>query len=105
MLGEERNPFAVYVISRSHSWRGASPMTKTEKNRLSAVIRATEYLFLENIALKLVLEHRAVPNWQRLLERLLGARGILAGGRLKFRVLYDHLPPPPDPSLPPHALL
>jgi hypothetical protein len=34
-------------------------MTKAEKNRLSTVIRATEYLFLENIALKLVLEHRA----------------------------------------------
>ena len=28
------------------------PMTKQEKKRLSAVLRATEYLFLENIALK-----------------------------------------------------
>ncbi|MGA8617905.1 MAG: hypothetical protein WB660_05225 [Candidatus Sulfotelmatobacter sp.] len=27
-------------------------MTKEEKKRLSAVLRATEYLFLENIALK-----------------------------------------------------
>jgi hypothetical protein len=31
-------------------------MTKQEKQRLSAVLRAAEYLFLENIALKLVLE-------------------------------------------------
>ena len=31
-----------------------------EKNRLSAVLRATEYLFLENIALKLVQEQAAV---------------------------------------------
>jgi hypothetical protein len=31
-------------------------MTKQEKKRLSAVLRATAYLFLENIALKLVLE-------------------------------------------------
>lgn len=31
-------------------------MTKDEKQRLSAVLRATEYLLLENIALK-VLEH------------------------------------------------
>ena len=45
-------------------------MTKQEKKRLSAFLRATEYLFLENISLKLVLEHREVPNWQKLLERL-----------------------------------
>jgi hypothetical protein len=45
-------------------------MTNQEKKRLSAVLRATEYLFLENIALKLVLEHREVPNWQKLLDRL-----------------------------------
>jgi hypothetical protein len=29
-----------------------------EKKRLSVVLRATEYLFLQNVALKLVLEHR-----------------------------------------------
>ncbi len=55
-------------------------MTKAEKKRLSTVIRATEYLFLENIALKLVLEHRAVSNWQKLLERLLEDKEMLAGG-------------------------
>ena len=65
-------------------------MTKAEKKRLSSVIRATEYLFLENIALKLVLEHRAVPNWQKLLERLLSDKEMLAGVRLKFRDIYDH---------------
>jgi hypothetical protein len=37
-------------------------MIKEEKKRLSAVIRATEYLFLENIALKLVLDHRSGPE-------------------------------------------
>jgi hypothetical protein len=31
-------------------------MTRQEKRRLSAVLRATEYLFLENITLKLVLD-------------------------------------------------
>lgn len=45
-------------------------MTKQEKKRLSSVLRATEYLFLENIALKLVLEHREVPNWQKLLDTI-----------------------------------
>jgi hypothetical protein len=73
-------------------------MNKEEKKRLAAVIRATEYLFLENISLKLVLEHRAVPNWQTLLDRLLGDKEMLAGVRLKFRDLYQALEKSPDPS-------
>jgi len=80
-------------------------MTNAEKNRLSAVIRATEYLFLENIALKLVLEHRAVPNWQKLVERLLEDKEMLAGVRLKFRDLYDQLEESADPSAALEALL
>ena len=80
-------------------------MTKAEKKRLSTVIRTTEYLFLENIALKLVLEHRAVPNWQKLLERLLSDKEILAGVRLKFRDLYDLLEGSEDPSGALEALL
>ncbi len=80
-------------------------MTKAEKKRLSTVIRTTEYLFLENIALKLVLEHRAVPNWQKLLERLLSDKEMLAGVRLKFRDLYDQLEESTDPSAALEALL
>jgi len=80
-------------------------MTNAEKNRLSAVIRATEYLFLENIALKLVLEHRAVPNWQKLVERLWEDKEMLAGVRLKFRDLYDQLEESADPSAALEALL
>jgi len=57
-------------------------MTKQEKQRLSAVLRVTEYLFLENLALKLVLEHREVANWQKLLDHLLADKEILAGARL-----------------------
>ena len=33
---------------------------------------------------ELVLEHRAVANWQKLLEHLLADKEILAGVRLKF---------------------
>lgn len=73
-------------------------MTNAEKKRLLTVIRTTEYLFLENIALKLVLEHREVPHWQKLLERLLEDREILAGVRLKFRDLYQQLEGTVDPS-------
>jgi hypothetical protein len=80
-------------------------MTKQEKKRLSAVLRATEYLFLENIALKLVLEHREVPNWQKLIEHLLADKEMLAGVRLKFRDLYDEIEESADPSAALEALL
>jgi hypothetical protein len=73
-------------------------MTKQEKRRLSAVLRATEYLFLENIALKLVLEHRQVANWEKLLDHLLSDEEMLAGVRLKFSDLYRDLEAAKDPS-------
>jgi hypothetical protein len=81
------------------------PMTKAEKKRLSAVLRATEYLFLENIALKLVLEHRSVPNWQKLVDHLLSDKEMLAGVRLKFSDLYREIEGSTDPSLALEALL
>jgi hypothetical protein len=80
-------------------------MTKEEKKRLSAVLRATEYLFLENIALKLVLEHREVPNWQKLVEHLLSDKEMLAGVRLKFRDLNREIEGSSDPSAALEALL
>ena len=73
-------------------------MTKQEKRRLSSVLRAAEYLFLENIALKLVLEHRQVPNWQKLLDRLVDDPEMLAGVRLKFRDIYKEIEESSDPS-------
>jgi hypothetical protein len=80
-------------------------MTKEEKKRLSAVLRATEYLFLENIALKLVLEHREVPNWQKLVEHLLSDKEMLAGVRLKIRDVYGEIEGSGDPSAALEALL
>jgi hypothetical protein len=74
-------------------------MTKDEKKRLSDILRATEYLFLENIALKLVLEHREVANWQKLLDHLLSDKEMLAGVRLKFSDIYRDMERSPDPSL------
>jgi len=73
-------------------------MTKAEKKRLATVLHATEYLFLENIALKLVLEHRAVPNWQKLLDRLVSDQEMLAGVRLKFSDFYSEIKRSTDPS-------
>jgi hypothetical protein len=80
-------------------------MTKPEKQRLTAVLRATEYLFLENIALKLVLQHREVPHWQKLLDRLLADKEILAGVRLKFKDTYQEVEGSADPSAALDALL
>jgi len=80
-------------------------MTKQEKQRLSAVLRATEYLFLENIALKLVLEHREVQNWHKLLDHLLADKEMLAGVRLKFRDIYQEIEGSADPSAALDALL
>lgn len=74
-------------------------MTKDEKKRLADVLRATEYLFLENIALKLVLEHRKVANWQKLLDHLLSDKEMLTGVRLKFSDFYRDMERSPDPSL------
>lgn len=73
-------------------------MTKAEKERLRDVLRATEYLFLENIALKLALEHRKVANWQKLADRLLDDEEILAGVRLKFGDIYRKLDESPNLS-------
>jgi len=72
-------------------------MTKQEKKRLSSVLRATEYLFLEN-TLKLVLEHREVPNWQKLLDHLLADKEMVAGVRLKFRDVYNEIEGSADQS-------
>ena len=73
-------------------------MTKAEKQRLTALLRATEYLFLENLALKLILEHRKIKNWEKLLDHPLTDKELLAGVTLKFRYLKTELDQSTDPS-------
>jgi len=73
-------------------------MTSAEKMRLSAVLHATEFLFLENMALKLVLEHRGVANWQKLVDHLLADKEMLGGVRLTFRDLYREIEKSSDPT-------
>lgn len=73
-------------------------MTAQERKRLSALLRTTEFLFLENIALKLVLDHRQVPHWQKLVDRLLDDEEMLAGVRLKFRDIYAQIEASGDPT-------
>ena len=80
-------------------------MKEDEKKRLSAVLNATEYLFLENIALKLVLEHRGVANWQQLVDHLLSDKEMLGGVRLTFRDLYREIEKSGDPTVALEAFL
>jgi len=63
-------------------------MTSEEKKRITALARATEYQFLENITPKLVLDHRQVQNWEKLLDKLLADKEMLAGVRLKFQPFH-----------------
>ncbi len=71
-------------------------MTKDERKRVAALIEAAECLFLENLALKLVLEHREVPNWQKLVNKLMEDEELMSGVRLKFSELYAKLERVPD---------
>lgn len=73
-------------------------MTKTEKQQVSELLRATEVLLLENIALKLVLEHRQVPNWHKLLDRLLSDKELLAGVHLRFRDVHREIEATDNPA-------
>ena len=54
--------------------KSASPLSSVRPNT-----------FLENIALKFVLEHRVVSNWQKLPAHLLLGKEMPADVRLKFR--------------------
>ncbi len=63
-------------------------VAKSERKRVSGLIRAAEYLFLENLALKLILDHREVKNWPLLLDRIMHDREMLAGVHLKFADVY-----------------
>ena len=78
--------------------KGRCVLNAAERSRLAALLSATEYLSLENIALKLVLDHRHVDGWQKLVERLLADKEMLGGVRLKFRDIYRELEQAADPS-------
>jgi hypothetical protein len=73
-------------------------MTQRRAQAFAALIEAADCLYLENVALKIVLEHRALANWQKLVNKLMSAPEMLAGIHLKFRNLYEHLERVPDPA-------
>jgi len=71
-------------------------MTKEERKRVAALIEAAECLFLENLALKLVMEYRAVPQWEKLVKKLMEDEELMGGVRLRFADLYGNLERAPD---------
>lgn len=75
-----------------------SPMTRNERKHVSELVRTTEYLLLENLALKLLLEHRKVPGWRKLLDKLLADKEILDGIHLRFKDLYREIDLGDSPS-------
>ena len=74
-------------------------MTRNERNHVSELIRTTEYLLLENLALKLLLEHREVPGWRKLLDKLLADKEMVAGVHLRFRDIYREIEVSDSPSI------
>jgi hypothetical protein len=68
-------------------------MTAEEKKRMLTVIRATEFLFAENAALKTVLLAHGIPLhvWEREAERLVLDPELSPRIRAIFQHLYDEI--------------
>jgi len=65
-------------------------MTDAEKKRMLAVVRAVEFLFSENVALKTVLLSHRIPMhvWQREVDRLVNDPELSPQVHAKFQHLY-----------------
>jgi len=47
----------------------------------------------------MVLDHHAVPNWQKLVDKIMDDAELLAGVHLKFRGLHEKLERTPHPDI------
>lgn len=75
-------------------------MNDGEKKRMLAIVRATEFLFSENCALKAVLLFRRIPQkvWEAECARLMKDSEISQKLRGKFQHLYDEVEQARDES-------
>ncbi|PYY20035.1 MAG: hypothetical protein DMG60_01740 [Acidobacteria bacterium] len=80
-------------------------MTRNERKHVAELLRTTEYLLLENLALKLLLEHRQVPGWRKLLDKLLADKEMVAGVHLRFKDIYREIELSDSPSSALHTLV
>ena len=75
-------------------------MTESEKKRMLAIVRAVEFLFSENCALKTVLFSRRVPQnvYEREVSRLMEDPELSGQLHAKFLHLYDEIEQAHDES-------
>jgi len=82
-------------------------MTDAEKKRMLAVVRAAEFLYSENCALKTVLLSRRIPQqtWELECARLMKDPQLAGMLRAKFQHLYDEIEQARDETAAIEALL
>jgi len=82
-------------------------MTDAEKKRMLSVVRAAEFLFSENCALKTVLLSRRVPQstWEPQCARLMQDPELAGQLHIKFQHLYDEIEQAHDETKALEALL
>jgi hypothetical protein len=80
-------------------------MTDAEKKRMLTVVRAAEFLFSENLALKTVLISHRVAAWEQKCERLMKDPQLSPQIRAKFQHLYDEIEQAHDETKALEALL
>jgi hypothetical protein len=68
-------------------------MTDAEKKRMLAIVRAAEFLYSENLALKTVLFSYPVPEsiWKKKCEKLTNDPELSPQVHAKFQHLYDEI--------------
>jgi len=72
-------------------------MTEDDKRCLIAAVRAVENLSLQNMALQVILDRFAVPNWKTLSDQLLLSQDFWPEVRATFRQALEILEQePPD---------
>jgi hypothetical protein len=80
-------------------------MTDAEKQRMLTVVRAAEFLFSENLALKTVLISHRIAAWEQQSETLMKDPRLSPQIRAKFQHLYDEIEQAHDETKALEALL
>lgn len=73
-------------------------MTDAEKKRMLTVVRAAEFLYFENAALKAIVMGHHIANWEKHVEGLLSDPKLIPQIRAKFQHLYDEVEQARDES-------
>ena len=82
-------------------------MTDAEKQRMLAIVRAVEFLFSENVALKTVLLSHRIPMhvWQKETDKLVNDPELSPQIHAKFQHLYVEIEQAHDETKAVEALL